>query len=339
MQRVDSLTSLRFFAALAVLCFHWNLYRPTFPTQIASFGYEAVTFFFVLSGFVLALAVKPIPWHAFMAARLYRIMPTYLVGLAISAPFYFRSEFDLLGVALVPLLLQAWIPSVALAWNIPAWSLSVEMFLYACFPRIFWSEIDSFALLCIALLGSALASGRMMLSVNHHFLAYFPFWHLPSFVAGLALGKIFQTNPLSRDAYRWVFVISTIGALVIAVGKTTIPWLSINVLLVVVFGSLIFGAAGAKLSILSFPSLVLLGDASYALYIIHDPLIQGWGRLHLQIDAGLDFLMFLMCACAISIGVTILFQRYLPRRQHRLLKPPHSGTPGYCRSRRGRGHA
>ena len=65
-------------------------------------------------------------------------MPSYLLALLISAPFFLYSYFvaktiDLnlfvLGLMLVPMLAQSWCPPASMLWNTPAWSLSVEAFL------------------------------------------------------------------------------------------------------------------------------------------------------------------------------------------------------------------
>ena len=53
---LPTLTSLRFFAAIFVVIFHYNLPHPIFPRWLSDFGYEPVTFFFILSGFILTYA-------------------------------------------------------------------------------------------------------------------------------------------------------------------------------------------------------------------------------------------------------------------------------------------
>ena len=84
---IPPLTSLRFFAALLVVVFHYNLAHPLFPVSIANFGYEAVTFFFVLSGFILTYthgipdAGLNIPWRTFLIARLVRLCPAYYLAI------------------------------------------------------------------------------------------------------------------------------------------------------------------------------------------------------------------------------------------------------------------
>lgn len=147
--RLPSLTGMRWWAALAVFCLHvlvflpiypfygsddyWDLARAV-PMQVGAAG---VTFFFVLSGFVMWWTRRPgdTP-SAFIWRRVKKIYPTHLVAALL-----------LILVIPVPLgRLGTWVPAVALiqTWwpdwtslgglNVPAWSLASEMLFYLTFP-------------------------------------------------------------------------------------------------------------------------------------------------------------------------------------------------------------
>src|SRR5882672_10730014 len=156
--RLHALTSLRFFAALHVLIFH--LYAMNIAGgygwyhKLATIGYVGVSFFFVLSGFILVYtyADRPLNVRSFWQARFARIYPAYLFSLLLTAPGFFYVSIALKNMDIpffsyfkthllqcslvVPVLLQAWVPGAALAWNPPAWSLSVEAFFYLMFPLL-----------------------------------------------------------------------------------------------------------------------------------------------------------------------------------------------------------
>jgi peptidoglycan/LPS O-acetylase OafA/YrhL len=300
---IPTLTSLRFFAALLVVIFHYNVGKQlSFLVGVSGFGYEAVTFFFVLSGFILTYAHleagEPeklnLSAAAFMTHRIARIAPAYFIGLAIAAPFFIAgyavhqqisSSLFVTGMLLVPTALQAWLPSTATLWNIPAWSLSVELFLYvsfAPFVRIVRRTeqirllIATYALVCaVAFAGMYLANNRPATDADwwHNLFAYFPLWHLPQFIFGVALGRLFISGKrFSQNTHEVILLASIFVIGVILNYHPVVPMLSSNVILAPVFGVLIFGAAGAIgpfSRILSSGSLVLLGDASYAIYIIH----------------------------------------------------------------------
>src|SRR5437899_7700201 len=99
-----SLTSLRFFAAMHVLAFHNHLDAlmdlPGGIRSIIRTGYVSVSLFFVLSGFILAYTYHgdregvSFDRRSFLAARLARIYPVYLVGLLLAAPFVFWAHFN-----------------------------------------------------------------------------------------------------------------------------------------------------------------------------------------------------------------------------------------------------
>ena len=353
---IPILTSLRIFAALLVLIYHYDIDRPlSFLAHVSSFGYDAVTFFFVLSGFILTYAhletgepkklnLSP---TAFMAHRIARIAPAYLIGLALAAPFFIvgyainhqlsTSRF-VAGVLLVPTALQAWYPSTATLWNIPAWSLSVELFLYVSFTPLvrIASRIKQIELLIAAyVLVCAIAFARVYFGSIppatdpwwRNFFAYFPLWHLPQFIFGVALGTLFISRKrFSQRVHETILLSSMVGIGVILWYHSSIPMLSSNVILAPAFGILIFGAAGANgpfSRILSARLLVLLGDASYATYIIHFPLWQWWQRitakdLRIEFYPLIDFFCYLLLVLVASILVYTFIER--PARRWLLLQ-------------------
>jgi len=104
MRPLPALTSLRFFAALEVVLFHYCIVHPDFPHWLANIGYDAVTFFFVLSGFILTYAHGPIPsgadtsFQKFALTRLARIYPAYFLGLlCVLALYYLAGNAVLVG--------------------------------------------------------------------------------------------------------------------------------------------------------------------------------------------------------------------------------------------------
>ncbi|MDG4896139.1 acyltransferase family protein [Mesorhizobium sp. WSM4976] len=112
---LTQLTSLRFFAAVYVLAFH-SVDINGAPRLIANFvknGYLGVSFFFLLSGFILTHSyVGRMPhWDdvgRFAVARFARIYPVYLLALAVALPLA-RGLFDYPLASLATLgLIQAW---------------------------------------------------------------------------------------------------------------------------------------------------------------------------------------------------------------------------------------
>ena len=161
--RIEQLTFTRYIAALTVVFFHYGI--TVFPanvpwlTPLLAAGPIAVSYFYVLSGFIMAIAyyrpdkqARPLNAKRYWWARFARIYPVYgLALLLIMAAKYQSSGSDPITVALSLSMLQAWIPSYPLSLNAPGWSLSVEAFFYLCFPLLLlWVQRHHLSQLSIA---------------------------------------------------------------------------------------------------------------------------------------------------------------------------------------------
>ena len=351
---IPALTSLRIFAALLVVIFHYDLgAHPKVLVAVSHFGYQSVTFFFVLSGFILTYVHLDVERPdrlnltavAFMAHRISRIFPAYLLGLTLSAPFFIESYLHghtpgsqfISGLILVPTGLQAWFPGAALLWNYPAWSLSVEFFLYMSFTPLVRTVartreirflIATYLVLCVVAFARTHAEGTRPADISatwwSNFINLFPLWHLPQFIFGVALGRLFVSGVrISRRVHDAILLVSAvvIGSIVLHV--TDVPMLSSNAVLAPIFGALIFGAAGSTgllSKILSIRPLVLLGDASYATYIVHIPLWMLWYRFTV-VDLRINFPPFedFFCYLVIVVGASIAAYTFIERPARRWL--------------------
>ena len=149
--RLDGLTGLRWWAAFMVFLYHMLVFAPL-PGVISTVfaqGYFGVTFFFVLSGFVLTWSARPdVPTSTFYWRRFARIWPSHMVALLFAIPvFYtlavipegsFLKPFDLGILLLSVVLIQGWwsAPSILFSGNPAAWTLTCEAFFYALHPWI-----------------------------------------------------------------------------------------------------------------------------------------------------------------------------------------------------------
>ena len=150
--QLHALTGLRFVVAFQVLAYHALAPKAASPFWMRSLvgsGYVGVSLFFVLSGFVLtytyhdALRDGTATRRAFLASRVARIYPVYLLSLAVALPPLFwliaskglRMDWGWFTqlVAMYAGLVQAWDPRRACVLNCPAWSLSDEAFFYLAF--------------------------------------------------------------------------------------------------------------------------------------------------------------------------------------------------------------
>ena len=161
-KKIDTLTSLRFFAAYAVVVGHSIELFGLSKTALRHIpAYNGVTFFFVLSGFILTYNYRRLPtreaiWR-FASARFARLWPlhvaTFLLTILVlpEVRATLLTSLGLLEAAANLLFLQAFVPILAFqfSYNDISWSISAEFYFYACFvglialidrpfSRLFW---------------------------------------------------------------------------------------------------------------------------------------------------------------------------------------------------------
>ena len=315
--RLPALTSVRFLAALHVCIFHLYAMRIAggqgWLRQLASIGYVGVSFFFVLSGFILVYtyADRGTPAREFWWARFARIYPAYLFSLLMAGPFFFYvclkihpapiaflvwpQNHLVASSSLVPVLLQSWVPGAALAWNPPAWSLSDEAFFYLLFPVLLvWlakKRQKAWLGIAVACWAASLAitfayvrfrpDGASFVNDDSYFtwlsvLKFHPLVRLPEFLLGACLGLLFLKNSVSRNWGSPLIVAGLIYFSIIVARAPHIPYPILHdAALMPAFAAIIFGLAlrPSWTRVLEFWPLVLLGDASYSFYLLHANLI------------------------------------------------------------------
>jgi peptidoglycan/LPS O-acetylase OafA/YrhL len=300
---LSPLTTFRFFAALAIVIFHAGK-----DERHAYLG-TGVSFFFILSGFVLTYVHQRMDGSAafvrFWVARWSRIWPLHfftLIVVIIIQPFghrpfkHFVSEF-LLNISL----LQCWVPvrRVAMSFNFVSWSLSVELFFYLVFPFLLplvfkapGRMLLSAVILYLLLAGSAPFCGIPEAaadgSVSYGAFLLWPILHLYEFVLGMAVCVWWlASGQKAKPVVKWSCLeILSFGGIFLA-----IPYVKTLSLFLVqghteylmdrqlgdffyapLFAVLIYifaFQAGVLSMFLSQAWLVYLGDISFSVYMIH----------------------------------------------------------------------
>ncbi len=218
-----ALTSLRFFAAIAIVVFHYAgkiegiAVLPAPAKALMNCVPLALCFFFALSGFVLSISyqgqiITYSKARAFWLARFARLYPAYLLSYLLFLPIALQKyilrpapeasasahKTFLAGAILSPLLLQSW-TSFSQAWNGPSWSLSVEAFFYFLFPYIAFRLMrQSTAVVTTISVGLWAASlvvvyshvtGRLSNQFYHSYILYNPLLWTPCFVVGIGIAR------------------------------------------------------------------------------------------------------------------------------------------------------
>jgi peptidoglycan/LPS O-acetylase OafA/YrhL len=287
-RRFLTLDALRGAGAVVVMAGHAGVilggYSPPFM-------YLAVDMFFVLSGFVLAHVydakfLKGLTARSFLWARVARLYPVYVIGLMLGLISLAFSNVHGLsatqtGISLVCGLFALPSPPMGpigplFPLNGPFWSLFFEFWIANLVFALFWRFLRG-KLLWMLVGGSALL--LLLLGLHFKTLDFGWTWHqFPggvvrvcfSFFAGVAISRLHDVKPVR------VKVPSSL-CLVVFAAAMTMPlhgtWANIYALAVVLvfFPTLIYLGAGATER---NPRLGrALGDASYATYAIHRPLL------------------------------------------------------------------
>ncbi|UZK70938.1 acyltransferase [Sphingomonas sp. S1-29] len=288
-----ALTSVRGIAAWFVVFYHIResvAGLGGWPLAIVAHGYLAVDFFFLLSGFVLWLSyaerlrsggLRVVP--GFLQRRFARIWPLHAVvlsgGVALALLLAATGrhdpvDFPFAELPLHYLLVQNWGFTRALAWNDPAWSISVETAAYLLFPllafAIDWRRLPSWTLLgMIAVLLAALhavfaAAGSDSLNAD------IPRFGLLRCLIEFSMGTIVCALWLRWRGSALVARVAA-GLALAALAAVAAGWAPETLLVPVCFAAALLALAltsGARNPLEAAP-LHWLGELSYATYLCH----------------------------------------------------------------------
>jgi peptidoglycan/LPS O-acetylase OafA/YrhL len=229
---IKTLTSWRGLLAVAVVLFHYHL--PIFK------GAElfAVCFFYVVSGFLLALRYdsKPLPgWRQFFEERALRLyLMNWLALLPIAAILILYHEWDGTAQFITDLLLvQSYVPdkSFYFSFNTVAWFLCGLILCYACFPWLLrllrrWSLRVKLCGLAIWVIAMLVLLPQLPTMVRVHFYVN-PLIRTMDFVAGMTLAHVF--TEVNKKQLNIKFATATLLELLVIAVVAVITLLVIHV--------------------------------------------------------------------------------------------------------------
>lgn len=309
MKRLDQLQILRFFASLWIVVFHFGAGSAPFNKEpfirLVRGDAFIVSFFFVLSGFIIAYVyypqgVKGIKYKEFLVKRISRFLPLYWVTLAIMIwLFWENSSRPMFVTALEVPMLHAWVPTALLGFNFPDWAMSVFLAIYAVFPLLFpWfiqqglkksaKLIIGFwvvSQLSIHLLDVVFSAGD--LGWWGDFIRFNPVFHLNTFLLGVLGGLYYRLHwseePGNQRNNSIQIVVATIVFIVFAAYRHELQELTpfrlafTTGLLAPIYLWVIVLLARDKTKLSKFLSskfLVLIGDLSFSIYLLQSPVYQ-----------------------------------------------------------------
>jgi peptidoglycan/LPS O-acetylase OafA/YrhL len=343
-QKLAGLEAIRGAAALYVVAHHAAALNGwTGPIKtLTAFGQEAVIVFFVLSGFVVALAQERTAqpgFAAYIRRRAVRIFPIYLLAIALAAlladsnpdprvrtdlPTLIGNLFQLQDISS----LKPGVGVDVFGGNFPLWSLSYEWWFYLGFYALWRYRPDGLRDRDVAVAG---ALGVLVYAVAPNqfalFFAYFPIWWAGARLAHLYVrgGRFGWSGfaPLALVAGLWAGGV----ALAFLQGETLSPGLYPVLPLRHAIGGGV--AVVLALALCRFRPgweavgvwlLTPLASLSYAIYVFHYPILAS------QVFSPLPPAVRLSVQFALILLLALLAERVMQPRLNRLFQPHARST-------------
>jgi len=352
---IEPLTGVRAFAALWVVLHHLRpgplshaAIPPAIDLGVFRLGYLGVDLFGFLSGFVIAYnyaerlqAFDPARSGRYLWLRAARIFPLHWFALLLLLAARIRIDGFDAGVndslyragdfAKSMLMVHGWGFS-RLSWNLPSWTVSAEWLCYLAFPLLApWlvRERDGARgalLAALFVIGTALA----MRAVGHADFDAAADWGWirigGEFLAGCLLQRAHAAGWARLAPWEWLGPGAVLAAAVLSVFGSAAAIVACLALLVYALAH----DRGPLARLLSTRPIVFLGEASYAVYLMHwvvlrvllhvcpDPLAGTAWRGSMPARFAFD----LAAIGAVSIAVHLAVEAPARRRLRRWVAPP-----------------
>ncbi len=298
-----------------------------------------VDLFFVISGFIMVhssagLFGRPDGARLFIARRIARIVPLYWAA----------TTLFLVVLLASPALLNSGAPNLQqiaasyLFWPMAnavgelqpiyslGWTLNYEMLFYA----LFGAALLAPGRLVVPLVTVALAGLVGAQTLTGPLALPFGFWGQPialEFAAGMAVGLLRQNGLRLDGRLRWLMAAAGIGLLVAAAGDgwAQTAWGAVALRGPAALLLVTAAACGRNVTAPSalVRSLAILGDASYALYLVHPFAIRALREVFARIApnaTGLFIVLALVTAVFAALAVYHWFERPMTKVLRRALR-------------------
>lgn len=287
--RYQAFDALRGVAAIAVLFHHAE--RELHLPELFAYGYLAVDFFFLMSGFVIAAAYEKrmrdgLSFAAFAWIRLERLWPMMALGACLGlAAMMWGGAADtstwIGGVSALIMIPLAWQAAVLFPVNVPEWSIFFELvtnFLHHALHRVLTIRV-LIGLIMASLLALLIAGWKLHGLANGYspetFWGGFPRTFL-SYFGGVLLYRTKDRWQGLLPQLPLALLVAAFPAIVLAakVATMAIP-ASAYFLGVVLFVNpvLLMLLASSRPGLRAAPFCEVMGTLSYPLYALHMPLL------------------------------------------------------------------
>lgn len=305
---INTLTSLRFIFAMMVFGAHCYVIDNHFDIHFFKEGFVGVSFFFMLSGFIIAynyqkkFSENKITKRTFWVARIARIYPlhwlTLLIAVALGNYVIASGTIDWCKHFLASLTLtNAYIPkdNYFFSFNSPSWSLCCEQLFYICFPFLIaftkdYRKLLSTFLICAILSIVGMYFTPMITSSQGSIIE----------IASIALFLSFYLYAAEiPKVYRY----------------SCYYWIPIAFILIS------FSLQKGMVSrLLSNRLLVIGGEISYSFYLIHLFVLLSYAKRQKESDFHIDWYISIPLLFCVIILLSLLSYYYFEKPMNKLVK-------------------
>ncbi len=333
---INTLTSLRLFFALLVFTSHLVIISDSFSGHLFIEGYVGVSFFFILSGFIIAhnynnRVRNSYERRNYYIARIARIYPLHLLTLIAAVALSGFAATKLLSwiqLTMSATLTNAYIPrsDFFFALNAPAWSLCCEQLFYITFPFIlpFIREQKRFVAIILLFLAIIIIGEQITPEAYKKGVWYVnPITRYPDFLIGIATLETYnrvKEMHIGRLTATAIEICSILLFALFYIYAEEIPkiyrysfyyWLPIVAII------LIFALQKGLLSeFLSNRVFILGGEISFSVYLIHLFIVNAIGvhlpHINAWTGAGL--------ALVATLAISYLSYQYYEKPMNRIVK-------------------
>ena len=305
---INTLTSLRFIFAMMVFGAHCYVIDNHFDIHFFKEGFVGVSFFFMLSGFIIVynyqkkFSENKITKRTFWVARIARIYPlhwlTLLIAVALGNYVIASGTIDWCKHFLASLTLtNAYIPkdNYFFSFNSPSWSLCCEQLFYICFPFLIaftkdYRKLLSTFLICAILSIVGMYFTPMITSSQGSIIE----------IASIALFLSFYLYAAEiPKVYRY----------------SCYYWIPIAFILIS------FSLQKGMVSrLLSNRLLVIGGEISYSFYLIHLFVLLSYAKWQKESDFHIDWYISIPLLFCVIILLSLLSYYYFEKPMNKLVK-------------------
>jgi peptidoglycan/LPS O-acetylase OafA/YrhL len=302
--------------------------------EVFNYGFFAVCFFIVLSGFCLFLPVLGTKFTlkngsgAFFKRRAWRILPPYYAALLLSLLLIYLFVGDKTGVrwdSSLPVTVHNLVTHFLLIHNLfqsdyhkinyVFWSVALEWQIYFLFPALLfsWRRIGpfftTFGVVTVVFLGGSVFTVLSGIRPDVDFVALFALGMLAAWIS-------FSPGPVTAKllSWPWQWISAVCGIAAIALYRS--QYLGADILFGCFASSVLIVASSQHIHwlrrLLNFKPLIFVGSFSYSLYLIHAPLIQLlWKYVFSSMHTGTNLTCIILLALGIPIIVAVSYLFYL----------------------------